>query len=99
MWGVLTLMRLPVPAVPCAEGAGEGPCPGTWLFGFSAPPQGPGLLSLLNPLGRCWGAGGCPPPPWEATEECLHATQNVTALAHLSQSLHGLCPPCACPLP
>lgn len=32
------------------------------------------------------------PSPREATEECLHAKQNVTPSPTFSQSLHGLCP-------
>lgn len=60
-------------------------------------------LSLLSSGGqpwRAWSGEGREmpsPSPREATEECLHAKQNVTPSPTSSQSLHGLCPPCTFP--
>lgn len=60
---------------------------GAWLA-QSSQLWGPALV------GRGRRQGIALPLPQEATEECLHAKQNVISSPTLSQSLHGLCPPC-----
>lgn len=69
------------------------PLTGAWLS----------LLSSGDQPWWAWSWGGGrempSPSPREATEECLHAKQNVTPFPTSSQSLHGLCPPCTSPPP
>ena len=89
-----------MPPLPCLTvhqgGAGEGLCPRHMGFPLPSPSKGPGLLSLLSSRDQLWWAGAgvgqgvALPFPREATEECLHAKQNVTPSPTLSQPLHGL---------
>nr|XP_035979925.1 uncharacterized protein LOC118555746 [Halichoerus grypus] len=75
-------------------GAGEGSCPRHVGSPFPSPSLGPGSVFSapgISPGGHGVGGREMPSPsPREATEECLHAKQNVTPSPTSSQSLHGL---------
>nr|BAC33576.1 unnamed protein product [Mus musculus] len=62
MWGLLTLMRLPAPAVLCAEGAGEGSCPRHMALWRLSSSPGDWLAQSSEPLGQVLGGRELPSP-------------------------------------